>query len=147
MTEKSYDSVKDSGNRRDFGTGSVRDRAAGKGQPVMIPTYALRRLAKHYENGAEKYGLYNWMLGQPLREYLNSAYRHLWCVAEGMDDEDHLAAALWNVIGFMMTQKWIDEGQLPKSLDNLVITVEDARREQEAYNGNRITLPAGIPSN
>jgi hypothetical protein len=130
---KEFNSVKDSGSRREFDTGSRRDRSTGKGLPVLIPPYPLRRLAKHFENGAEKYGKFNWVLGQPLSEYINSCQRHLWAVIEGLDDEDHEAAVIWNMCCFMETKRRIENGELPKELDDMVYTVEDARKVQDRY--------------
>jgi len=123
-----FDEVKDSGERQEFATGSKRDLQEGKGYPTLIPTYPLRRLAKHYENGAKKYGKHNWMLGQPLSRYIDSMIRHTWAVQEGLNDEDHESAVIWNMISFMMTKKMIEEGHLPKELDDMVYTIDDARR-------------------
>ncbi len=73
---KRYDSVKDSGERREFSTGSVRDVRKGKGRFDLIPPCALLLLAQHYENGAVKYGDRNWEKGQPLSSYVDSMLRH-----------------------------------------------------------------------
>ena len=124
--------VKDSGKRQEFGTGSVRDIPDGKGRFDLIPPTALRRLAIHYENGSRKYGDWNWLLGQPLSRYLNSAERHLCAIKEGLVDEDHVSAVSWNMFSFLTTQKLILEGQLPNELNDLVFTVEDARRQRES---------------
>jgi hypothetical protein len=126
-----FNEVKDSGNRQEFVTGSKRDIEVGKGNPSLIPTLPMRRLAKHYENGAKKYGRHNWTLGQPLSRYIDSLERHVWAVKDGMHDEDHEAAVLWNMMSFMVTKKLIEEGQLPAELDDMVYTVEDARRLQK----------------
>uniref|UniRef100_A0A6M3L7R9 dATP/dGTP diphosphohydrolase N-terminal domain-containing protein n=1 Tax=viral metagenome TaxID=1070528 RepID=A0A6M3L7R9_9ZZZZ len=137
-----FNEVKDSGQRQEFVTGSKRDLQDGKGYPTLIPTYPLRRLSRHYENGAKKYGKHNWTLGQPLSRYMDSLIRHVWAVLEGLDDEDHESAVIWNMISFMMTKKYIEEGQLPSDLDDMVYTVEDAkrvieneRRKREVHNG------------
>ena len=114
-----FNHVKDSGAWREFSTGSVRDRAKGKGRFDLLPPHALRRIAIHYENGARKYDDRNWEKGQPLSVYLDSAIRHLVGVLEGMVDEDHLAAAAWNVMGLMETQYRISKGVLPQILDDL----------------------------
>ena len=121
--------IKDSGKREEFDTGSVRDTREGKGRFDLIPTYPLRRLAVHYENGAKKYVKWNWMLGQPLSRYLDSAERHLQAVKEGLTDEDHVSAVSWNMFSFCATKKLIEEGQLPKELDDMVYNVEDARKQ------------------
>lgn len=132
-----FNEVKDSGNRQEFATGSRRDIEEGKGNPSLIPTYPLRRLAKHYENGAKKYGRHNWMLGQPLSRYIDSMERHVWAVKEGLNDEDHEAAVIWNMMSFMVTKKLIEEGKLPKELNDMVYTVEDATMQQELYRKSK----------
>ena len=43
--------LKDSGTRREFETGAVRDMAEGKGRCDLLPACALLRLSKHYEAG------------------------------------------------------------------------------------------------
>lgn len=130
---REYKEVKDSGNRTEFQTGSRRDTQAGKGMPHLIPTYPLRRLAVHFANGADKYGKHNWKLGQPLSQYLDSLERHVWAVKEGLDDEDHEAAVLWNMACFMETKRMIEVGELPEELNDLVFTVEDAKKQMSKY--------------
>ena len=93
--------IKDSGERRQFDTGAVRDMASGKGDMVSMPNAAILRLSKHYENGAKKYGRWNYTKGIPLSSFLDSALRHLFKYLDGWDDEDHLSAAAFNVLGAM----------------------------------------------
>lgn len=114
-----YKKVKDSGTRQKFKTGAVRDAQRGKGRYDLLPTRAIRRLAEHYENGAVKYGDNNWLKGIPLKRMIDSAIRHLFKALEGQIDEDHLIACAWNVLGIIEIQERIEEGLLPKSLDNL----------------------------
>jgi hypothetical protein len=126
-----WDSVKDSGQRQEFDTGSRRDTNKGKGRFDLLPPYAILRIAKHFENGADKYGDRNWEKGQPLSRYLDSAERHLYCVKMGLVDEDHLAAIAWNILTLIETQKRIELGLLPENLDNLPKPYEKADpREQ-----------------
>src|SRR5687767_12531052 len=96
-----FDSVKDSGERQSFVTGAVRDVQKGKGRYDLISTKALRRLAKHYENGAVKYGERNYEKGMPISRFLDSAMRHLVALLEGDKSEDHAAALMWNAAGFI----------------------------------------------
>lgn len=114
-----FNNVKDSGERQEFDTGSKRDTQDGKGRPDLIPIEPLRRLAKHYENGAKKYGNRNWEKGQPLSRYYASAMRHMWDYMEGDYSEDHLAAAAWNIFSMIATQERIIAGKLPKELDDI----------------------------
>lgn len=116
-----FDKVLDSGERQTFPTGSVRDKQTGKGRYDLISPIALKRLAVHYENGAAKYDANNWMKGQPLNRYIESAIRHLYTYLAGDDSEDHMAAAAWNVFAFIHTKEWIDQGILPKELDDTEI--------------------------
>lgn len=113
-----YTSVKDSGKRQEFPTGSVRDTSAGKGRFDLRSPVAAERIARHLENGAVKYGDRNWEKGQPLMRYLDSAMRHLNKHVEGHRDEDHLAAAVWNLEGVIHTETMIMRGLLPVSLDD-----------------------------
>jgi hypothetical protein len=127
LSDKVYTAVKDSGARQEFATGSVRDTPKGKGRYDLISPIALKRLAVHYENGAAKYSENNWMLGQPLNRYIESAIRHLYTYLAGDDSEDHMAAAAWNVFSFMHTKDWIDQGILPAELDNTGIREKYAK--------------------
>lgn len=115
--------IKDSGVRENFDTGSRRDSRSGKGRYDLLPCRALRALSKHFEGGAIKYDARNWEKGQPLSRYVDSALRHLFNHLEGMRDEDHAAAAAWNVMAMMDTKARIDEGLLPKELDDLPLPV------------------------
>lgn len=93
--------IKDSGDRRAFNTGAVRDMQTGKGDMASLPNAAILRLSKHYEAGASKYGRWNYTKGIPISSFLDSALRHLFKYMDGWDDEDHLAAAAFNVLGAM----------------------------------------------
>ncbi len=110
--------TKDSGKREDFETGSRRDTREGKGRFDLIPPGPLTRLAQLYERGAEKYGDRNWEAGQPLMRYLDSAMRHLKCVLEGEQTEDHMSAVAWNAFGYIHTLAEIEAERLPESLDD-----------------------------
>ena len=116
-----YNSVKDSGERQKWSTGSVRDTREGKGRYDLIAPYALERLAQHYENGAKKYGERNWEKGQNLSRYIDSCLRHINKYMAGSRGEDHLTAASWNLFSFVQTEKWIKDGVLPKELNDMEI--------------------------
>ena len=113
-----WDRVKDSGEKQEFSTGSMRDTARGKGRFDLISWYAVWRLARHYENGAQKYAEDNWRKGQPLMRYFNGTIRHMVKWAMGATDEDHLAAAMWNIACIIEHEKDITAGKLPAELDN-----------------------------
>ena len=93
--------IKDSGNRREFETGAVRDMQEGKGDMASLPNNAILRLSKHYENGAVKYGRWNYTKGINVSSFMDSALRHIFKYMDGWDDEDHLSAAAFNILGAM----------------------------------------------
>ena len=138
--------IKDSGERRTFETGAVRDIQEGKGRPTLMPLRVVSRLlgkqtgdyvfqciaaftetgetrhlyaallkfvvmaygsepetmiretAKHFEEGAKKYGENNWQKGLPINCYLDSAIRHYLKWRRGDKDEPHHNAFCWNLI-------------------------------------------------
>lgn len=98
-------SIHDSGTRRQFASGAVRDMSVGKGDMVSIPWESVLRLSRHYENGARKYDRWNFRKGINLSSYIDSACRHLAKYQCGCDDEDHLAAAAFNVLGAMLVEE------------------------------------------
>lgn len=76
-------SINDSGNRREFDTGAVRDMAEGKGRMDLLPWTAIMEVSKHCERGAEKYGEHNVDKGIPVHSFIDSAARHLGKYIEG----------------------------------------------------------------
>ena len=111
--------IKDSGQRREASTGSVRDRAVGKGRFDLLPMYALEEVAKHFEAGANKYGERNWEKGQPLSWYVDSLLRHVAKILRGEVDEPHIRAQAWNALCLLDTKRRIELGLLPAELDDL----------------------------
>lgn len=109
----------DTGERREFGTGAVRDASIGKGHFHSIPPVALRKLAKRFEDGAAKYSKNNYMLGIPLSVYSDSLHRHFIQWMEGDASEDHAGAIIWNACCMTWTDEEIKAGRLPKELDDL----------------------------
>lgn len=100
--------IKDSGERTVFQTGAQRDMG-DKGDMVSIPWESILRLSMHYSAGAKKYKRWNYRLGIPVSSFLDSACRHLAKYQCGMDDEDHLAAAAFNVLGAMLMENTMPE--------------------------------------
>jgi hypothetical protein len=111
--------VKDSGERRTFATGSVRDRGDLKPRPDLISPFALMRVGEHMRKGAAKYGERNWYLGQPFSEITASMYRHLLQWLQGDEEEDHLAAIVFGAQALMHYREMIDRGVLPAELDDM----------------------------
>ena len=101
--------IKDSGNRRAFESGAVRDMAEGKGDMVSLPWESILRLAIHYEAGAKKYARWNFRKGIPVSSFIDSACRHLAKYQCGLDDEDHLSAAAFNILGAMLMENTMPE--------------------------------------
>lgn len=140
--------IKDSGERRQFNSGAVRDVAEGKGRCDLLPLsvlgdifnddilYALDayiytgnvirihdaiesfsqqnyktimdailEVAKHFEDGANKYAERNWEQGIPLHCYIDSAVRHYFKYRRGDTDEPHDRAFLWNLLCALWTQE------------------------------------------
>ena len=146
--------IKDSGERREFQSGAVRDIQEGKGRCDLLPldvvskwaesindsssldkilqyinlyknsyphyiafiyqamnvfcadmswsiSDALLEVSVHYEEGAKKYGEYNWQKGIPSHCYLDSGIRHLLKHYRGDTDARHDRAFIWNMIGLV----------------------------------------------
>ena len=66
-------------------------------------------VAKHFENGALKYGEHNWEKGIPISRYIDSALRHLMKDLAGETDEDHAAAFIWNCMCAAWTMEHLPE--------------------------------------
>lgn len=141
--------IKDSGKRREFETGAVRDIQEGKGRCDLMPLDVLAehmedsillfiyqfttngnpghlyrvldevpgrlhlgdrpnmylQVAKHFEEGAKKYGENNWQKGIPVNCYINSAVRHYLKWLRGDKDEPHDRAFCWNIMCAIWTCK------------------------------------------
>lgn len=111
--------MQDSGERQEFGTGAVRDTTTGKGRFDLIAPSALMRLAKWSELGSHKYSDRNWEKGMPISRCIDSAMRHLVKYLDGWDDEDHLAACMWNCMAAIHFEEKMPEMQnIPARLKN-----------------------------
>ena len=108
--------IKDSGQRQQFQSGAVRDTNQGKGRPDLISPIALTRLAKHYENGALKYGDNNWQKGIPLKRLVESALRHLNEYLYGNREEDNIIACAWNCFAIAHTESMIMKRKMSPDL-------------------------------
>lgn len=62
-------------------------------------------VAIHFEEGAKKYGEYNWQKGIPTHRYVNSAVRHYLKMLRGDTDEPHDRAFVWNVLCCIWTSE------------------------------------------
>lgn len=102
--------LKDSGERRGFDTGSVRDTDTDKPRYDLIPPEALLRLALLYTRGAKKYDARNWEKGQPVSVLMASLMRHLEAYRLGERTEDHMAAVAWNAFAIMTFEERARKG-------------------------------------
>lgn len=116
--------IKDSGERREFSSGAVRDMSAGKGRMDLLPWGAIIEVSKHAENGAVKYGEHNVDKGIPTHSLCDSGMRHLAKYLDGWDDEPHLLAAAWNLL-------WAIQMELkhPEMVDTPFVQNNEKREE------------------
>ena len=69
----------------------------------------MEKQAKHYETGAQLYGVNNWKHGIPIMEaekggcFLDSMRRHLKQYINGEQDEPHMISCIWNALGILWT--------------------------------------------
>lgn len=63
-----------------------------------IVSTMLLEVAKHFEEGAKKYGENNWQKGIPVHCYIDSAVRHYLKWLRGDKDEPHDRAFVWNLM-------------------------------------------------
>lgn len=87
---------------------------------------AILDVAKHYEEGCEKYGERNWEKEIPLHSFVDSAVRHLIKYWLQEDDENHDRAFLWNVLCAAHTLKFN-----PMFNDLPVVSVEESVLEPQ----------------
>ena len=98
--------MQDGGDRITFGENTAqREPATGKGRPDLITPFALTRIAKWYELGANKYGDRNYEKGMPFSRYTASMFRHVIAWMKGDETEDHLSAISWNAFAIMHHQE------------------------------------------
>lgn len=94
--------INDSGQRISYGDNkAIREPSDGKGRFDLVTPFGLMRLAKWYELGSKKYADRNWEKGMPFSRYIDSALRHINKYKMGLEDEDHLAAAAWNILAII----------------------------------------------
>lgn len=68
-------------------------------------------VAKHFEEGAKKYGESNWQKGIPVRCYIDSAIRHYLKWQRGDKDEPHDRAFVWNLMCCIWEVDYHKEGK------------------------------------
>lgn len=112
--------TRDSGARAEFDSGMRRDTEEGKARfDLLIPEgvpyseQMLTRFADLLARGAEKYSARNWEKANSQAEldrYKSSGFRHFMQWISGETDEDHAAAAMFNIMCYEMT-KWKIENE------------------------------------
>lgn len=110
----------DSGRRESFDTGAVRDDAGDKPRPDLISPFFLERLGEHMRKGAIKYDEWNWAKGIPNSRCYASLMRHLTKFSQGLRDEDHLAAAAFNLMAIIHNEEVAKRGVKLTELNGLV---------------------------
>jgi len=111
--------IQDSGERKKYESGAQRDKTSGKGRFDLMPPAVLRALAIHFQKGAEKYKERNWEKGMPASRFFDSAVRHVFEFLDGLEDENHLISAIWNLCCLYETLWRIQIEKLPTELNDL----------------------------
>lgn len=75
-------------------------------------------VAKHFEEGAKKYGEGNWTKGIPAHCYIDSAVRHYLKLLRGDNDERHDRAFCWNLLCCIWTIEHAEELGHPELVSN-----------------------------
>lgn len=109
----------DSGTRRGFQTGAVRDAQADKGRFDLLQPVAIFLVSLILQWGGKKYADRNWEKGIPISVYLDSGLRHVFKYLAGLREEPHLSQACWNFLCALWTAVQVDKGRLPAALNDL----------------------------
>lgn len=117
--------LKDSGARKEFSTGAVRDISENKGRMDLLPMRALMEVSRLYEAGCLKYGDRNWEAGISTHCYADSGPRHFARFMIGQNDEPHLTQAVWNMLCLLDTILRIREGSLPESVHTMPMSLKE----------------------
>lgn len=106
--------TKDSGERKEFNSGMVRDTNKGKARfDLLVPNgipykdQFLTRLAELMARGAEKYCDRNWELAdseEEMNRAKESAFRHFFQWFCGEVDEDHAMGTIFNMMVYETTK-------------------------------------------
>lgn len=124
--------------KRQFSTGAKRQISCGKGMPVLVSPIVEDLISKHCEGGIEAgYPPRNWEQGLPLSETFNSIKRHTREEQEGLIDENHAIAAIWNWMVYLHTKEMIRRGLLPKELDDMPNYIPAMCPIHQKYKGKR----------
>ena len=102
---------------QEWDTGARRNNSSHKPRLDLISPHLLNRLGERMREGAENYGERNWEKGIPTSSFYVSACRHIndWLLD---DSEDHLAGAVFNLMGIIHNQEEIKAGRMSPELDD-----------------------------
>jgi nucleoside 2-deoxyribosyltransferase len=131
--------IMDSGARRQFETGAVRDRGETKPRPDLISPHAQRREGMILALGACKYEKRNWEKGMPIDECLASCQRHIEAWKMGETDEDHLAMARTNLGFILHYEEEIKAGRLPPALNDMPFYAQQDAPKPGTWRTNSVT--------
>ena len=126
--------LKDNGKRQSFGKNlAIRDTTEEKPRPDLLSPFAEERQGHWLRMGAAKYAERNWEKGMPFSRCVASLKRHVMRYQQGMRDEDHLAAIMFNAMALIHYEEMIERGVLPASLNDLptykpVLTIRPMRK-------------------
>ena len=108
----------DEKTRINFGENSAqREEVTGKPRPDLISPLAMLKLGEWANDGASKYGEWNYIKGMPYSRYIQSIYRHLLKWHGGDKKECHLSAIAWNALALLHHEE-MDEGKKWNDLPN-----------------------------
>ena len=107
------------GDKEQFATGAMRDKADEKPRPELVSPFAIERLAYWLRDGAHKYGDRNWEAGMPTERTMASLLRHIMKYMQGDRAEDNLAAIMCNAMFLLDVDEKVKRGILPESLMTL----------------------------
>ena len=107
--------IKDSGNRKEFSGGMVRDITDDKINFLLTRDGPMfKRWATHITKGALKYAKRNWMRAEGEEEYerfRESASRHFEQWLNSETDEDHAGAVFFNINGAEYLKEKMNHGK------------------------------------
>lgn len=113
------DKLKQTGEPQRFEDGAQRDDDSTKPRPDLICPHFKQAVGRQLAIGAKYYGARNWEQGMPQSRFRASLERHLMAYDMGLDDEDHLAAAAFNLMGLISQRERHQDGSLdPKWMDH-----------------------------
>jgi len=85
-------------NETNFSTGARRSSDKNHLDFTSMPIVGIIGVAKTAQEGAEKYGRYNFMKGMPVHDILNHVFGHLYSYILGDRSEPHLEHASWGCL-------------------------------------------------